>query len=206
MARAGLTPDIVEEAAAAIADREGYDSVSVSAVARSLGVQPASLYGHVSGKAALLGRLHRRALDELGVLIADATVGASGRDALSGYFDAHRTFAASRPGLWEALQRSADPETVASSSADRVSRLTLAVLRGYGLSGAAAVHAARLVGATITGFISLEEAGSIRHREPQTTDSWEAAIDALDRALRTWPGGGRSGDVRGIAGSHQPAE
>ena len=188
MARGGLTPEVVETTAGELADRDGYDAVSVSAVARALGVQPASVYGHVNGKTALLGRLHRRALDALAGYIAEATVGAASRESLSGYFGAHRAFAAAHPGLWEALRRTADPETVASAAAERVSRLTLGVIRGYGLDGDAAVHATRLVGATIAGFLGLESAGSIAHRDPDTGTSWEAAIDALDRALRTWPG------------------
>ena len=54
MPRANLTPDLVVAAAADLADRDGYDQVTISAVARDLGVRPASLYGHVRDLAALL--------------------------------------------------------------------------------------------------------------------------------------------------------
>ncbi|MFF4960752.1 TetR/AcrR family transcriptional regulator [Streptomyces sp. NPDC001222] len=52
--RRGLSVDAVVEAATAIADAEGLDSVTMRRVAQELGVVPMTLYTYVPGKAELL--------------------------------------------------------------------------------------------------------------------------------------------------------
>lgn len=187
MPRANLTPDLVVAAAADLADRDGYDQVTISAVARDLGVRPASLYGHVRDIAALRSGIHRLALDELGEAVVAEVAGRSGREALAGLAAAHRDYATRRPGAWAALQRPADDETAASPEAARVASLIAAVIRGYRLPESDTVHAVRLVGATITGFVALTDARSFAHRSESVDASWRHAVDALDRALTSWP-------------------
>jgi len=185
MPRANLTTADVVSAAAGIADREGFDAVSVSAVARALGVQPASLYAHVRDRAALLEGIHRLALAELADRVADAMAGRAGREALVALADAHRDFAGDRPGMWAALQRPAGPDTVRSPEAARVATLLLAVLRGYALPESEQVHAARFVGAAINGYLALDRTGAYAARDESTDVSWDWTLDALDRALRS---------------------
>ncbi|WP_213816291.1 TetR-like C-terminal domain-containing protein, partial [Glaciihabitans sp. dw_435] len=119
--------------------------------------------------------------------VSAAVAGRSGRDAVAGLFEAHRRFARELPGRWTALQRPAHPTTVKSESAMRVAELMLAVLRQYDLPERELVHATRLLGATLNGFVTLEAAGSFGHRDPDTELSWTRAIDVLDAALRAWP-------------------
>ena len=187
MPRQNLTSTSVVSAAADLADRSGYDAVSVSALARELGVQPASLYSHVRDRAAVLESVHQLALDELADTISSFTVGRSGREALSGLIRAHRDFAAERPGRWTALQRPATEATATSEPAKRVGDLMRAVLRGYDLPDDEFVHATRFVGATVNGFLTLEAAGSFSHRPLDTELSWDRALAALDGALTAWP-------------------
>ena len=188
MPRQNLSPASVLAAAADLADRIGYDGVTVSALARELGVQPASLYAHVRDRAALLEGVHQVALGELADGIAAGIAGRSGRAALAGLIDAHRTYARERPGRWTALQRPATPETAQSEPAARVAALMMAVFRGYNaLPEVELVHATRLVGATVNGFVALEAAGSFDHRDITTELSWTRALDVLDAALRAWP-------------------
>ena len=190
MARANLTRASVVAAAADLADRDGFDAVSVSALARHLGVQPASLYSHVRDRAAVLEGVHERALDELADRIAAETAGRSGRDALAGLAAAHRDYAREHPGRWTALQRPAAAETVTSGAAQRLVTFTWAVLRGYALADDELVHATRFVGAAINGFLTLERSSAFDHRHPDVELSWRRTIDALDRALRSWPDAG----------------
>ncbi|MFG6504518.1 TetR/AcrR family transcriptional regulator [Microbacterium sp. P05] len=187
MPRTRLDTGRVLAAAAALADTEGFDALTVSAVARELGVQPASLYEHVRGRDALLDGVQRLALGELGSRVADAVAGRSGRTALQGLADAHRNYAAERPGAWAAMQRTASPETALSPEAARVATLLLAVIRGYPVPSDAVVHAARLVGATVNGFLALTRSDAFSHRADDQEASWTTALDALDRALSTWP-------------------
>ena len=54
MPRAGLDAEVVVSSAAALADAEGLDAVTMRRVATSLGVVPMTLYTYVPGKAELL--------------------------------------------------------------------------------------------------------------------------------------------------------
>ncbi|MGS0683610.1 TetR-like C-terminal domain-containing protein [Nakamurella sp. GG22] len=187
MAYRNLSRPIVVLSAADLADRDGLEAVTVSAVARLVEVQPASLYSHVRGHAGLLDGIHELALAELAEAIADAIAGRAERDALIALTDAQRDFARMRPGRWAALQRPAAAATVASSGAARVSSLTLAVLRGYGLPDGELVHAARFMGAVVNGFLNLERIGAFLHSSPEAELSWRRLQGALDVALRRWP-------------------
>ncbi len=192
MMRANLSQEAVILAAAELADQQGFEAVTVSALARRFDVKPASLYSHVRDRAAVLDGLHELALGELAALIAEETAGRSGRDALAGLAGAHRRYAREHPGRWAAMQQPAREQTVRSGEAARVVTLIWAVLRAYDLPDDELVHATRLVGATINGFLALERSGSFGHRTDSAALSWERAVDALDLALRAWPGGGTS--------------
>lgn len=187
MSRPKLNQLTVLTAAAALANRDGFQAVTVSAVARHLGVQPASLYEHIQGKDALLDGLQQLALAELGSRISDTIAGRSGADALRGLADSYRSYASEQPGAWTAIERPATRETALSPGAAQVASLTLAVIRGYPVPPDDVVHAARLVGATINGFLSLSRSDSFGHRPDAEDDSWASAMAALDRALSTWP-------------------
>lgn len=191
MPRSNLSGPSVLAAAALLADRDGFDALTVAAVARHLDVQPASLYEHVKGRDALLDGLHRLALGKLGTRIGDELAGRSGKAALRGLVTAHRDFANEHPGGWAALQRTAAAETVQSPESARLASLLIAVVRGYPVPESSHVHAARVVAATVNGFLALTDAAAFDHRSESQDESWAAAIDALDRALSTWPTEGR---------------
>jgi AcrR family transcriptional regulator len=186
VARANLTSAAVIVAAAELADRDGFDALTLSALARGLGVQTASLYSHVRDRSALIEGVHQLALGELADRIAMAIGGRAGRDALTAFADAHRDYAERFPGRWTALQRPASAATVRSEPAGRLAGLTLAMLRGYPLPESELVHATRLLAATVNGFLALRANGSLAHREPAVEDSWQWALDALDTVFRSW--------------------
>lgn len=192
MPRANLTEHIVLKAALALADREGLDAVTVTAVARQFGVQPASLYEHVRGLAALMDGIQRLAFDELGALVGAGVAGLSAKAALRALADAHRSYALDHPGAWAALQRPATTEIAQSPEAARIATLLLAVIRGYAIPAKDLIHASRLVGATINGFLALTRTEAYSHRADDTNESWAAAVNALDRALTSWPTEGTS--------------
>jgi AcrR family transcriptional regulator len=177
-------------AAAELADQEGFDAITLSALARRFGVQTASLYSHVRDRSALLHAVHELALGELADRVALAIAGRSCRAALAGLAEAHRGYARECPGRWAALQRPAAASTVGSEAARRLVALNLAVLRGYRLPETELVHATRLLGATINGFLALEASGSFSHRDPAPDTSWQRALDALDTVFHSWPSEG----------------
>jgi len=187
--RAPLTTAAVVADAADLADEAGFDAVTVSAVARRLGVQTPSLYSHVRDREALLDGVTALALAELAGRIAAAIAGRAGRPALEAYATANRGYAREAPGRWQSLQRRAGESVVRSPAARDVVALTAAVLRGYPVPEDEYVHAVRVLGSTINGFLALERTGNFDHSEPSPEVSWHKTIDALDALLQAWPAG-----------------
>ncbi|MBN6051870.1 WHG domain-containing protein [Nonomuraea sp. RK-328] len=187
MARAGLTAERVTRAAAELADEIGFQNVTVSALARRFGVQPAALYSHVKDVRDLRVRVAALALTELADRAADALAGRAGKDALAAFADAYRDYAKEHPGRYAACQMELDDETAIVGPARRHAEMTRAVLRGYGLPEPDETDAVRMLHGTFHGYVSLETAGGFR-RHPRDVDaSWSRTLDALDLLLRNWP-------------------
>lgn len=177
----------VVRAAAALANESGLDSVTMTAVAERVGVRTPSLYGHVRDRQALLDQVSLLALSQLSDRLADGLAGRSGRDALERFATINRETARTEPGSWAALHRPIPPELAATSAGGRIVALTHAVLHGYALPATELVHAVRVLGATVTGFIELEASGGFAHSAPSPDRSWDRMIDALDSLLTHWP-------------------
>lgn len=186
-ARAGLTVQRLTEAAAELADEEGFAAVTASALARRFGVSVASLYAHVKNLEELRTRVTALALTEMADRAAAALAGRAGRDALFALADAYREYALEHPGRYAAAGVRIDGDSVAAAPALRHSELARAVLRGYpGLPAAEHTHAVRMIGSTVNGFIALEASGAFAH-SGDTSVSWSRMLEALDVALAHWP-------------------
>ena len=189
MARAGLTAERVTVAGADLADEVGLDRVTMSEVARRLGVKDASLYTHVRNVEDLRGRIALLAADEKTVRIAEATAGLAGKEALVAYANAWREFAHEHPGRYMATQVpiKIDPELAAKATGPRRAvELTYSMLRAYGLGEPDLTDAVRVLRSTFHGFVALEAAGGFAHaRTPQQT--WTRTLDALHVLLENWP-------------------
>lgn len=185
MTRAGLTTERVVRAGADLADEVGFDRVTLSGLARRFDVQTASLYSHVEGSADLRTRIALLALGELADLSGAALAGRSGRDALAALGEVHRDYARTHPGRYDAAQLRLDPATAAASAGVRNAELLRAVLRGYDLAEPEQTHAVRLLGATLRGYVDLERGGGFDHSTPDSQESWQWVLDALDQLLRS---------------------
>ncbi|MDX6741034.1 TetR/AcrR family transcriptional regulator [Actinocorallia sp. A-T 12471] len=187
MARAGITLPVLTRAAADVADEIGFDRLTVSAVARRLGVKDPSLYAHIGNAHELKVRVALLALDELADKAAEAIAGRSGRDALTAFADAYRDYAHAHPGRYAATRFDLDLETALASAAPRHSQLTRALLRGYDLPEPAQTDAIRFLGAAIHGYIALELTGAFSHTPRPTASSWSWTLAALHTALSAAP-------------------
>ncbi|WP_067139152.1 TetR/AcrR family transcriptional regulator [Microtetraspora malaysiensis] len=189
MARAGLTADRVTLTGAELADDVGLDHVTMSAVARRLGVKDASLYAHVRNLEDLRGRIALLAADEKTIRIAEAIAGRAGKDALVAYANAYRQYAHDHPGRYTATQIpiQIDPELLARAPGPRRAvELTYSMLRAYALDEPDLTDAVRLLRSTLHGFISLEAAGGFAHARP-VEDTWARCLDGLHTLLEHWP-------------------
>lgn len=185
MARAGLDRRRVVDAAAAMADADGLEATTLSALARSLGVQTPSLYKHVGGRPALIELLAIRAADALTDAITAAATGRSGAAAVRATADAWRAYAHAHPGLYAAAALQAPPADASPELHAATARLLAAlaaVLRAWSLSEDAVVDAIRGLRAGIHGFVSLERAGGFElDRSVDASFGW--MVDALIAAL-----------------------
>ena len=187
MKRPGLTEARLVQAAAELADESGLPAVTLSALARRFDVRPASIYSHLAGLDDLLDLTAAFALQELADALAEALPGKAGRAALFAFADAHRDYAIAHPGRWQAAQRRVSPETAAGSAGGVIARSARAIMSGYGLSSDDEVHAVRLLGSAINGFVALESGGGFDHSAPPAAASWTRVLDAIDTSLRNWP-------------------
>ncbi|MHB9858188.1 TetR/AcrR family transcriptional regulator [Streptomyces sp. YIM S03343] len=198
MARAGLTTDLVVAAAADLADESGFENVTVSALARRLGVKDASLYSHVRGLKDLRTRIALLAGGELIGTVAEAVAGRAGKDALAAFAGAYRAYALAYPGRYAATQIRVDQSLIAGTPAmRRTADITYGMLRAYGLTEPDLTDAVRLLRSTFHGYCVLEAAGAFgADRDVQA--SWHKAVDALHTALTHWPreGGGGTEQLR----------
>jgi AcrR family transcriptional regulator len=183
--RVGLSRDAVVEAAAALADEEGLEELSLSTLASKLGIRTPSLYNHVAGLEGLRRELALLGLRELGRRIGRVAIGKSTDEATFAIARAYRDFVKERPGLYAATVRSSrlsypnDPEFEAAER--ETFEAVLAVLASYGLRGEDAVHAARGLRSVAHGFATLEVVGGFGI--PLDLD------ESFDRLLRAFVAG-----------------
>jgi AcrR family transcriptional regulator len=181
--RAGLTTASVVGAAADLADAEGLDALTLARLAGAVGVRTPSLYNHVGSLDDVRRRVALIALTELGDALRDAAVGRAGDDALTALAHAYRAYARVHPGRYAATQRApsdADEETRAA--AGRAVEVVLAILRGYGIEGDDAIHAARAIRSALHGFVALEAGGGFGI-PVDLDESFDRMVAALARGL-----------------------
>jgi AcrR family transcriptional regulator len=183
--RVRLSREAVVEAAAVLADEEGLEALSLSALASRLGIRTPSLYNHVDGLAGLRRELALLGIRELGRRLGRAAIGKTTDEATFAIARTYREFVKERPGLYAATVRSSRlsyPEDPAFQAAESETLETvLAVLVSYGLRGDEALHAARGFRSTVHGFATLEVAGGFGI--PLDLD------ESFERLLRTFVAG-----------------
>jgi AcrR family transcriptional regulator len=164
--RAGLTRGAVTDVAIDVVDAggaSGFDRLTLAAVAGSAGVAVPSLYKHVSSLDDLRRLVATVSVSELTRVIAEATIGRSGAEALREAADAVRAWAHEHPGRYAATQVSPDRDDPADAELAERAAETIAVLngalRGFDLAESKSVDAIRMLRSAIHGFVILELSG-----------------------------------------------
>lgn len=174
-------------AAADLADEEGFAAVTPSALARRVGLTVPTLYSHMADAAELRRQVAMLALRELADELAEALAGRAGSQALAALGQTFRSYARRHPGRWEAAKLRLSPDAARESAGPRLAALSRQALHAYGLRDADEVHAVRLVGSTVRGFVDLETAGAFDHTPPEPAATWDRIVASLDAQLRAWP-------------------
>ncbi len=102
MPRAGLTPGLVVDEAAAVADAVGLAKLTLAAVAERCGMSLPGLYKQVSGLEEVKRGTSVLALRELTGALAGAAVGVAGQESLHALSGAYRAYALAHPGRYAA--------------------------------------------------------------------------------------------------------
>jgi AcrR family transcriptional regulator len=147
----------IVDTAITLIDREGFEALSLAAIAESLDVRPSALYGHLGGIDHLRDQLAATATLHLTATVGSAAMGVAGTDALDAIGHAYRGFAHHHRGQYSAILRPSmadNADLVAANGAlhDVFARVYL----GSGFDAESADLAAGSTRSAIHGFVSLE--------------------------------------------------
>lgn len=156
----GLDRAAVVAAAAAIADAEGLDALTLGALAERLGIRTPSLYNHVAGMSGLRRELTLLGLRQITECLGTAIMGKAGKEAVLALAEAYRAYVIEHPGVYATTLRATPSDDAALQQASqRLIELVVAALSAYALHDDDAIHAVRGLRSLVHGFASLEVAG-----------------------------------------------
>lgn len=171
-----------------MADEVGLSKLTLAALADRLGVRQPSLYKHIDSMAGLQRDMAVHAKRDLGGVLARASVGRSGADAISSMSHAYRDWARAHPARYEASNLMPAPGDVEDEAVSlEAVQLIADVLAAYSLEGDDAIDAIRAFRAMLHGFVSLETTGSFA-LAADVDRSFERLVRGFIAALAQWRG------------------
>jgi AcrR family transcriptional regulator len=160
--RAGrLSREIIVNAALTFLDREGWEALTINALATQLGTKGPSLYNHVDSLEDLRRTVRIRVIDDIIMMLTRVGEGRARDDAVLVMASAYRSYAHHHPGRYSAFTRMPlggdDPEYTAATRG--AATPVIAVLSSYGLDLEQAFYAALEFWSALHGFVLLEMTG-----------------------------------------------
>lgn len=156
-----LSREVIVNAALTFLDREGWDALTINALAAQLGTKGPSLYNHVDSLEDLRRTVRMRAIDDILKMLSTVAAGRTRDDAVLAMASAYRSYAHHHPGRYSAFTRMPlggdDPDFTSASHA--AAAPVIEVLASYGLDGEDAFYAALEFWAALHGFVLLEMTG-----------------------------------------------
>ena len=156
-----LGREMIVNAALNFLDREGWDALTINALASQLGTKGPSLYNHVDSLEDLRRTVRMRVIDDILQMLSTVGAGRTRDDAVIAMASAYRSYAHHHPGRYSAFTRMPlggdDPEFTSASHA--AAAPVISVLASYGLDGEDAFHGALEFWAALHGFVLLEMTG-----------------------------------------------
>ena len=159
---ARLSREIIVKAALTFLDREGWDALTINALATQLGTKGPSLYNHVDSLEDLRRTVRMRVIDDIITMLNRVAEGRARDDAVLVMAAAYRSYAHHHPGRYSAFTRmplagSDDPEFTAATKG--AAAPVMSVLSSYGLDLEQAFYAALEFWSALHGFVLLEMTG-----------------------------------------------
>jgi AcrR family transcriptional regulator len=160
---ARLSRDSIVNAALTFLDREGWDALTINALATQLGTKGPSLYNHVQSLEDLRRTVRMRVVGDIIGMLNTVGQGRTRDDAVTAMASAYRSYAHHHPGRYSAFTRMPlggdDPEFTDATRA--AAAPVIAVLASYGLDGDDAFYAALEFWSAMHGFVLLEMTGAM---------------------------------------------
>lgn len=161
-ARTGrLSRDSIVNAALTFLDREGWDALTINALATQLGTKGPSLYNHVHSLDDLRRTVRMRVVGDIIDMLNNVGQGRTRDDAVMAMASSYRSYAHHHPGRYSAFTRMPlggdDPEFTDATRA--AAGPVIEVLASYGLDGEEAFYAALEFWSAMHGFVLLEMTG-----------------------------------------------
>lgn len=182
--RTQLSPEVVIETAATIADKNGIDALTLTKVAKELGTSQPALYRHLEGYEDLVRALSLKGRKMLAARLSEAAVGLSAEDAVRAMGLAWRRMVSDHPGLYAATDRypcAGDSEL--EHAVDKIVVTLGQALIGFELNEDQSVHAARTLRSAFHGFSHLES-GDGFPQEQDVDETFDQLISLFCAGLR----------------------
>ncbi len=158
---AKLSREAIVNAALTFLDREGWDALTINALANQLGTKGPSLYNHVHSLDDLRRSVRMRVVGDIIDMLNTVGQGRTPDDAVMVMAGAYRSYAHHHPGRYSAFTRMPlggdDPEFTEATHA--AAAPVIAVLSTYGLDDESAFFAALEFWSAMHGFVLLEMTG-----------------------------------------------
>jgi AcrR family transcriptional regulator len=158
-----LSRDSIVNAALTFLDREGWDALTINALAMQLGTKGPSLYNHVNSLEDLRRTVRMRVVGDIIDMLNTVGDGRTRDDAVTAMASAYRSYAHHHPGRYSAFTRMPlggdDPEFTEATRA--AAAPVISVLASYGLDGDNAFYAALEFWSAMHGFVLLEMTGAM---------------------------------------------
>jgi AcrR family transcriptional regulator len=160
---ARLSRDSIVNAALTFLDREGWDALTINALANQLGTKGPSLYNHVHSLDDLRRTVRMRVVGDIIEMLNTVGQGRTRDDAVMVMASAYRSYAHHHPGRYSAFTRMPlggdNPEFTEATRA--AAAPVISVLASYGLDGEDAFYAALEFWSAMHGFVLLEMTGAM---------------------------------------------
>jgi AcrR family transcriptional regulator len=160
---ARLSRDSIVNTALTFLDREGWDALTINALATQLGTKGPSLYNHVQSLEDLRRTVRMRVVGDIIEMLNTVGQGRTRDDAVMVMASAYRSYAHHHPGRYSAFTRMPlggdDPEFTEATRA--AAAPVISVLASYGLGGEEAFYAALEFWSAMHGFVLLEMTGAM---------------------------------------------
>lgn len=158
-----LSRDSIVNAALTFLDRDGWDALTINALATQLGTKGPSLYNHVDSLDDLRRTVRMRVVGDIIAMLTNVAEGRTRDDAVTAMASAYRSYAHHHPGRYSAFTRMPlggdDPDFTEATRA--AAEPVIAVLASYGLEGENAFYAALEFWSAMHGFVLLEMTGAM---------------------------------------------